>query len=79
MKEAEKNYEPVEASDTVRLASKQMTFRKETDPTFDSELHKIESNNHDGTYMVDGKLHSRNDLQVVHCTVVHLKKPMAEQ
>ena len=39
--------------------------RKETDPTYDAELHKVEKNNHDGTYVVDGKLHSGKDLQVV--------------
>ena len=37
-----KKYEPVEAGDNVRLALKQRTFRKETDPTYDSELHKVE-------------------------------------
>ena len=43
MKEAEdEKYEPVEAGNNVRLALKQRTFRKETDPTYDSELHKVE-------------------------------------
>ena len=58
---------------------KQKTFRKETDPTYDAELHKVEKNNHDGTYEVDGKLHSRKDLQVVRGTVIPSKKPTAAQ
>ena len=33
-----KKYEPVEAGDNVRLALKQRTFRKETDPTYASDL-----------------------------------------
>ncbi len=52
-----KKYESVETGDSVRLTLKQTTFRKETDTTYDSELHKVEKNHHDGTYMVDGKLH----------------------
>jgi hypothetical protein len=60
-----KKYEPVETGDNVRLALKQKTFRKETDPTYDAELHKVERNNHDGTYEVDGELHSWKELQVV--------------
>ena len=74
-----KKYEPVDAGDSVRLALKQKTFRKETDPTYDAELHKVEKNNHDGTYVVDGKLHSRKDLQVVRGTVIPSKKPTAAQ
>ena len=70
-----KKYEPVEAGGNVRLALKQRTFRKETDPTYDSELHKVEKNNHDGTYIVEGKLHSRKDLQVVRGAVIPSKKP----
>ena len=31
-----KKYEPVDAGDSVRLALKQKTFRKETDPTYDA-------------------------------------------
>ncbi len=53
--------------------------RNETDPTYDAELHKVEKNNHDGTYVVDGKLHSRKDLQVVRGTVIPSKKPTAAQ
>ncbi len=68
-----KKYEPVDTSDSVRLALKQKTFRKETDPTYDTELHKVEKNNHDGTYVVDGKLHSRKDLQVVRGAVIPSK------
>ena len=74
-----KKYEPVETGDSVRLALKQKTFRKETDPTYDAELHKVEKNNHDGTYVVDGKLHSRKDLQVVRGAVIPSKKPTAAQ
>jgi hypothetical protein len=74
-----KKYETVDAGDSVRLALKQKTFRKETDPTYDAELHKVEKNNHDGTYVVDGKLHSRKDLQVVRGAVIPSKKPTAAQ
>ena len=74
-----KKYEPVEAGDNIRLALKQRTFRKETDPTYDSEIHKVEINNHDGMYIVEGKMHSRNDLQVVRGNVIPSKKPTAEQ
>ncbi len=42
----EKN-EPVDAGDSVHLALKQRTFRKETYPTYDAELHKVDKNNHD--------------------------------
>ena len=58
---------------------KQKTFRKETDPTYDTEIHKVEKNNHDGTYVVDGKLHSRKDLQVVRGAVIPSKKPTAAE
>ncbi len=58
---------------------KQKTFRKETDSTYDAELHKVGKNNHDGTYVVDGKLHSRKDLQVVRGTVIPSKKPTAAE
>jgi hypothetical protein len=74
-----KKYETVDAGDSVRLALKQKTFRKETDPTYDAELHKVEKNNHDGTYVVDGKVHSRKDLQVVRGAVIPSKKPTAAQ
>jgi hypothetical protein len=45
-----KKYEPVGAGDSVRLALKQKTFRKETDPTYDAEIHEADINNHDETY-----------------------------
>jgi hypothetical protein len=69
----------VDSGDSVRLALKQKTFRKETDPTYDAELHKVQKNNHDGTYVVEGKLHSRKDLQLVRGSVIPSKKPTAAE
>ncbi len=36
------------------LQLKEKTFRKESDPTYDTELHQVEINNHNGVYIVDG-------------------------
>ena len=72
-------YEPVEAGDDLRLALRQKTFRKETDPTYDSELHKVQKNNHDGTYVVDGNLHPRKDLQVVRGAMTPKKSTAVEK
>ena len=74
-----KNYEDIKEGDSVRLALKEKTFRKETDPTYGKELHQVEINNHNGLYMVDGILHSRKDLQLVRCAVIPSKKPTAAQ
>jgi len=63
----------------VRLALKEKTFRKETDPTYGKELHQVEINNHNGLYMVDGILHTRKDLQLVKGQVIPTKKKSAQQ
>jgi hypothetical protein len=49
---------------------KEKTFRKESDPTYGTNLHQVELNNHDGVYIVDGVPHSRKDLQLVRGGVV---------
>ncbi len=38
----------------MRLQLKEKTFRKESDPTYSTELHQVELNNHNGVYIVDG-------------------------
>jgi hypothetical protein len=73
-----KKYEEIKAGDSVRLQLKEKTFRKESDPTFGTELHQVELNNHDGVYIVDGVPHSRKDLQLVRGgVVIPSKKPSA--
>ena len=74
-----KNYDNITDGDTVRLALKEKTFRKESDPTYSQELHKVESNNHNGLYMVDGQLKSRKDLQLIKGQVTATKKKTAQQ
>ncbi len=49
----------------MRLALKEKTFRKESDPTYGKEILYVEINNHNGIYIVDGMPHSRKDLQLV--------------
>ena len=68
-----KNYDDISDGDTVRLALKEKTFRKESDPTYTQDLHKVQVNRHDGVYMVDGVLHSRKDLQLVKGQVTAIK------
>jgi hypothetical protein len=51
-----KKYEGIIEGDSVRLALKEKTFRKESDPavpTCGKELHNVEVNNHNGVYIVD--------------------------
>jgi hypothetical protein len=75
-----KNYDDITDGDTVRLALKEKTFRKESDPTYTQDLHKVQVNRHDGVYMVDGVLHSRKDLQLVKGQVTAIKpKKTAKQ
>ena len=75
-----KNYEDIKEGDSVRLALKEKTFRKETDPTYGKELHQVEINNHNGLYMVDGKMKSRKDLQLVRGgAVIPSKKKSVQQ
>ena len=75
-----KNYDDISDGDTVRLALKEKTFRKESDPTYTQDLHKVQVNRHDGVYMVDGVLHSRKDLQLVKGQVTAIKpKKTAKQ
>jgi hypothetical protein len=59
-----KNYDDISDGDTVRLALKEKTFRKESDPTYSQDLHKVQINNHNGLYMVDNVLHSRKGLAI---------------
>lgn len=74
-----KNYESIDVGDSVRLALKEKTFRKESDPTYGKELHTVDKNNHNGLYMVDGRLHTRKDLQLVKGSVIPAKQPTAQQ
>jgi len=75
-----KNYDDISDGDTVRLALKEKTFRKESDPTYSQDLHKVQINNHNGLYMVDNVLHSRKDLQLVKGQVTAIKpKKTAKQ
>jgi hypothetical protein len=75
-----KNYDDITDGYTVRLALKEKTFRKESEPTCNQDLHKVQTNNHNGLYMVDGSLHSRKDLQLVKGTVTAIKpKKTAKQ
>ncbi len=56
----------------MRLQLKEKTFRKESDPTYGTELHKVEINNHNGVYIVDGVPHSssRKDLLLARGAVI---------
>ncbi len=63
----------------MRLALKEKTFRKESDPTYGKELHNVESDHHDGAYIIDSVPHSRKDLQLVRGTVIPSKKPTAKE
>ena len=73
-----KKYEEIKEGDSVRLQLKEKTFRKESDPTYGTELHQVELNKHDGVYIVDGVPHSRKDLQLVRGgVVIPSKKPTA--
>jgi hypothetical protein len=74
-----KKYEDINEGDSVRLQLKEKTFRKESDPTYGTELHQVEINNHNGVYIVDGVPHSRKDLQLVRGAVIPSKKPTAAQ
>jgi hypothetical protein len=75
-----KKYEDINEGDSVRLQLKEKTFRKESDPTYGTELHQVELNNHNGVYIVDGVPHSRKDLQLVRGgVVIPSKKPTAAQ
>ena len=75
-----KNYDDISDGDTVRLALKEKTFRKESDPTYSQDLHKVQIDNHNGLYMVDNVLHSRKDLQLVKGQVTAIKpKKTAKQ
>jgi hypothetical protein len=65
-----KKYEDINEGDSVRLALKEKTFRKESDPTYGKELHNVEINNHNGVYIVDGMPHSRKDLKLVRGAVI---------
>jgi hypothetical protein len=68
-----KNYDKIIDGDTVRLALKEKTSRKESDPTYHHDLQKVQSNNHNGLYMVDNVLHTRKDLQLVKGQVTAIK------
>jgi len=74
-----KNYDQIEAGDTVRLALKEKKFRKESDPTYSQDLNTVVTNNHNGLYIVDGKLHTRKDLQLVKGAVIQSPQPTAQQ
>ena len=74
-----KNYDQIEPGDMVRLALKEKKFRKESDPTYSQDLNKVVSNNHNGLYIVDGKLHSRKDLQLVKGAVIQSPQPTPQQ
>ncbi len=65
-----KEYEDINEGDSVRLALKEKTFRKESDPTYAKELHNVEINNHNGVYIVNGVPHSRKGLQLVRGVVI---------
>jgi hypothetical protein len=57
----------------VRSALEEKTFKKESDPTYSRDLHKVQSNNHHGSSMVENVLHTRKDLQLVKGTVTAIK------
>ena len=74
-----KNYDQIEAGDTVRLALKEKKFRKESDPTYSHDLNTVVTNEHNGLYIVDGKLHTRKDLQLVKGAVIQSPQPTPQQ
>ena len=65
-----KKYEEINDGDSVTLALKEKTFRKESDTTYGKEIHNVEIDDHNGVYIVDGVPHSRKDLPSVRGAVI---------
>ncbi len=79
IKKRVKKFEDINEGGSVWLQLKEKTFRKVSDPTYGTELHQVDINNHNGVYIVDGVPHSRKDLQLVRGAVIPSKKPTAAQ
>ena len=56
------NYPEINEGDEVLLAVKEKKFRKESDPTFDDQVYKVQKNQHNGVHKVGNTLHSRKDF-----------------
>ena len=67
-----KNYEEISEGTEVRLA-KVTKFQKGYDPHFTDDTFKVQKDQHDGLYQVNGKLYTRKDLKPTG-TVRTLKK-----
>jgi len=72
-----KNYEPLEVGDVVRVPIINKV-EKGYKQQWSYELHKIQRNNHDGTYTVNGEYYPRKELQKVK-DVVKLPEKQKEE
>jgi hypothetical protein len=74
-----KNYENIDVGDTVRIPvihKVEKGFKQQ----WPYELHKVQENNHNGTYLVNGNLYPRKELQLVKGDVSKVKpKPVQER
>ncbi len=59
-----KNYEDLNVGDTVRIPIIHKV-EKGYKQQWTYEIHKIENNNHDGTYTINGEYYPRKELQLV--------------
>ena len=74
-----KNYENINVGDTVRIPVIHKV-EKGYKQQWSYELHKVEANNHNGTYLVNGNLYPRKELQLVKGEVSKVKpRPVEEQ
>jgi transposase InsO family protein len=73
-----KNYEPLEVGDVVRVPIINKV-EKGYKQQWSYELHKIQRNNHDGTYTVNGEYYPRKELQKVKDVVKLPEKPKEEK
>ena len=73
-----KNYEKLNVGDIVRVPIINKV-EKGYKQQWSYQLHKIEKNNHDGTYTVNGEYYPRKELQKVKDVVKLPEKPKEEK
>ena len=69
-----KNYSKVNVGDEVRVPVKQH-FDKDYKQHWTYDTYKVQANEHNGLYDVNGRLHPRKDLQVIQGVVRHFEQP----
>ena len=73
-----KQYEPIKEGDMVRIPVIHKV-EKGYKQQWSYELHKVEHNNHDGIYTVNGELYPRKELQLVREVNKLPPKPIKER